>query len=111
MFFDALSQNYWSPFRDWNFRIFRWNWFYPFSLKTTEALLGIETGIASDVLDTSRRLKTTEALLGIETYLIRSTEDTLSRLKTTEALLGIETAASVTPTASTVGVSKLLKPF
>ena len=36
------SQNYWSPFRDWN-TSFSQPVATPESLKTTEALLGIET--------------------------------------------------------------------
>ena len=61
------SQNYWSPFRDWNADIFDSSIELE-SLKTTEALLGIETVSKTSwkILDISG-LKTTEALLGIET--------------------------------------------
>ena len=61
-------------------------------LKTTEALLGIETKTTVFVYSRCRScLKTTEALLGIETGKPLAERISNSCLKTTEALLGIET--------------------
>ena len=62
-----MSQNYWSPFRDWNRQISGIQKDFG-SLKTTEALLGIETYFGKGYITQEEwRLKTTEALLGIET--------------------------------------------
>ena len=83
------SQNYWSPFRDWNTFFARDN--NANCLKTTEALLGIETPKDKDLHQLINRLKTTEALLGIETFPAWLSCWRLKSLKTTEALLGIET--------------------
>ena len=63
------------------------------SLKTTEALLGIETSRQPrEKFRAKRSLKTTEALLGIETAQAWAPAAFSKRLKTTEALLGIETS-------------------
>ena len=83
-------------------------------LKTTEALLGIETGNiqAQAIHECGAGLKTTEALLGIETdYIVTDPNGNSTRLKTTEALLGIETRIKRIREASINIVSKLLKPF
>ena len=45
----------------------------------------------ADAVGDTLSLKTTEALLGIETFTNKSTQPWFFSLKTTEALLGIET--------------------
>ena len=84
-----MSQNYWNPFRDWNFTHQR-----RFSCSGEAA-----------------RLKTTETLLGIETTYSSYKLYTVSSLKTTETLLGIETEKPAPIHFFSIEVSKLLKPF
>ena len=80
------------------------------SLKTTEALLGIETINISLPEFIRQSLKTTEALLGIETFYNYPDKEGKQSLKTTEALLGIETIVN-NHSGFIDLVSKLLKPF
>ena len=83
---------------------------YDLSLKTTEALLGIETIWLLILKSLLLSLKTTEALLGIETFIFWKRQSKLMSLKTTEALLGIETMQKLSLIILS-NVSKLLKPF